>query len=91
MTNIKEALEDFFNNTTVHGFQYLSSNYHICKKLFWIIWICLGIYGSSTFVLQTIKDSYENPVMTSTEYKSISKYPFPAVTIDSGKIIVKRN
>ena len=94
MAKLKDSLEEFFNRTSVHGFQYLSFDFNFCQKFFWVVFITLGFLGAGILVQQTIQDSYDNPVLTTIGSNSITKYPFPAITVDSGrefsKIILRK-
>ena len=88
MTRLKDYFDDFLNKTSVHGFQYLSFNFNLCEKLFWFIFILLGFLGAGFMVHQTLEDSYKNPIQTTVDTVSITEYPFPAITVDSGTVCV---
>ena len=85
MAKLKNSIEEFLTETSVHGFKYLSHNFNICEKILWTIFIAFGFLGAGTLVYQTVQDAYDNPVLTTISSKSITEYPFPAITVDSGK------
>ena len=82
---MRESINEFLNETSVHGFKYLTYKNKFREKLFWTTCIVIGITGATGFVYQMIIDSYENPVLTTIDSKAVSEYPFPAITIDAGK------
>lgn len=85
MAKFKDSIEEFLTETSVHGFKYLSVNFNKFVKLFWFVFISLGFAGAGILVYQTLQDAYDNPVLTTTDTTSITEYPFPAITVDSGK------
>ena len=85
MRKLRDAVNEFFTETSVHGLKYLSFGYNLCEKFLWALFVSLGIFGAGSLVYQTIQDSYNHPILTTMDSVPITEYPFPAITVDSGR------
>ena len=77
----------YLRETTVHGFRYVAEGKNFFERLFWIGFISAGFILSAYMLTQSIKESYDNPILTTIDTTSVKNVPFPAVTVDAGKIL----
>lgn len=78
-----EVMEDFSNNSTIHGIKYMGDRKgHWAERLWWLIAFLLSIYGCSRLIMHIWQRWDRNPVIVSFAEKSTAIYqiPFPAVT-----------
>ncbi|XP_022910283.2 pickpocket protein 28-like [Onthophagus taurus] len=81
---MKTYFQEYCDNTSIHGFKYLSENKRSWIEKFWwfiTITICMGLCGYLT--LKTYHKWRSTPVIVSfaTKQTPIFEIPFPAVTI----------
>ena len=76
-----EDLKEFLESTTIHGLTYIATAKSIFSKFFWIIIMVLS-FVTSIILIESLFSSWSaNPVSTTVETKSISKSPFPRVSV----------
>ena len=76
-----EDLKEFLESTTIHGLTYIATAKSIVSKFFWIIIMVLS-FVTSIILIESLFSSWSaNPVSTTVETKSISKSPFPRVSV----------
>ena len=83
--NVKDTLVNFCENTSVHGFQYLTSGKNFPEKFFWFL-IILTCITLSTIVLNgAFNDWAENPTTSTSDSFSfpIREVQFPTITVCS--------
>lgn len=56
------------------------------EKLFWVTAILLGFSFNVYMIMQSVRENYDNPILTTVDTKSVKEVPFPAITVDSGVI-----
>ena len=83
IVSLSSNVKEYFNETTVHGFQYVVTGRNRCEKIFWIVLIVTGFILSGTITYNSISSWRETPLQTTIEKvsKPIQHFPFPAVTI----------
>ena len=86
MKRIRDRADDYFSKTSAHGFQFLTRDNLWIESIFWIICLAVSGYFVTNLIQETLDDAYNHPVLTTIETVPISNNPFPAVTIDSGKL-----
>ena len=78
---VKKALDDFANDTTLHGLRYIANSSHILLKLCWLV---ISITFSVLFIIQTlavINDYRAYPYSTKIDLISRPSLNFPSVTV----------
>ena len=78
---VRKALDDFANNTTLHGLQYIANSSHILLKL---CWLAISITFFVLFIIQAlaiINDYRTYPYSTKIDLISRPSLNFPAVTV----------
>nr|CAI5824716.1 unnamed protein product [Callosobruchus analis] len=76
-------LKEYCQNTSIHGFKYLSEKRSLCERYLWLLLISLSI-AACGFLINRIYIKYiTSPVIVSFATKESPLYavPFPAVTI----------
>ena len=83
MTDKISIAKEYFEETTVHGFQYVVTGRNRSEKIFWIILIGTGFMFSGIIIYNSILSWNNIPLQTTIEKvsKPIQHFPFPAVTI----------
>ena len=83
MESLKSNVKEYFNETTVHGFQYVVNGRNWCEKSFWIILIVTGFMFSGIMIDNSISSWRNAPVQTTIEKvsKPIQNFLFPGITI----------
>ena len=81
--NVREDITAYFNETTVHGFQYVVGGRDIIERLFWISLIISGFTLSSIFIRNALKSWSDIPLQTTIDKVSfpVEKLDFPAITV----------
>ena len=90
-TSLQDAVKSNFctylRETTVHGFRYVADGKNCFERLFWIGFISAGFIGSGYMLIQSMNESYCNPILTTIDTTSVKNVPFPAITVDAGKML----
>ena len=83
LNNLKRDLYEYFNETTVHGFQYIVTGRNWLERLFWASLIVCGFILSSMLFYQALLDWSRAPLQTTIEKVSmpIEELDYPAVTV----------
>ena len=87
LKDVATNLNSYLQETTIHGFRYLSDYKNTFEFLFWILSIAAGFYVTAYMVLQSVNENYENPILTTVDTTSVKHVPFPAITVDAGGIL----
>ena len=78
-----ESLQEFCDESSIHGFQYLAPSRGFVRRIVWILLLVLA-FTLASLVVKSLLDNWEsNPVaitIDTTEY-SVTEIPFPAVTV----------
>ena len=65
MEDFKVQLNQYLKETTVHGFRYLIEGRNICEIAVWVIVIAFCFTMASFGIYTSLRDSYDNPILTS--------------------------
>ena len=78
-------LNNFFSVTTIHGFSYINSSHSKLTRVLWLL-ILIGAFSVAWLFLSELISGYQTKyVSTTVETRSITEFPFPAVTFYSGR------
>ena len=80
----RRVFEEFSNNVTLHGFRFIfDSQYHICRRLIWLILICSAIVFAVFLFYEIVIEfsEFKSVTAVSTEYDLSDQIDFPTVTI----------
>ncbi|CAH1104796.1 unnamed protein product [Psylliodes chrysocephalus] len=84
-TNAKFYFREYCQNTSIHGFKYLSDNQKRlhCERIWWIFSIFISLSLCITLIMQIYSKWENSPVIVSfaTKETPIWQIPFPVVTI----------
>ena len=83
---IKNSVSDYFESTTIHGFSYLRVSHNLFERLAWILIIGTCFTLAGMLIQQSIHEANENPIITTFDTVHVRNVPFPAITVDSGKL-----
>ncbi len=86
------------HKSTVHGFQYLApfnktdeqvtiSNGSLYQRFFWLCTITVAFGFSGYILYHSYKEANDSPIITTVDSVPIQKVPFPAVTINAGRVL----
>ena len=75
-----ETIKNFFESSTVHGLNYISTTKKYVR-LFWIIVVISGFTGAGVLIYFSFQDWNDNPIKTTIETLPISKITYPKVTV----------
>lgn len=84
---VKSNFCTYLRETTVHGVRYVAEGKNFFERLFWIGFITAGFISSGYMLTQSMNESYYNPILTTIDTTSVKNVPFPAVTVDAGRIL----
>ena len=76
-----DGLKGYFENTTVHGFQYIVASKRKAAKLFWIASIVLAFSFCSVLLLRSLQEARDNPILTINEEIDLKDMPLPAFSL----------
>ena len=77
---IMKLLKEFFENSTIHGLQYVSSTRHFAR-VFWILTVVTGFLMAALIINSSFESWNKNPVSTLLETLPIDEISFPKVTV----------
>ena len=79
-----QGIKDYLDHTTIHGFKYILSGETF---LIWVLSI-LAAFASTLFLSYSyISDAIHDPITTLLSTVDVREVPFPAVTVDAGKVV----
>ena len=80
---MQQAMEEYFETTTLHGFSYLQRKYSSCARIFWSITVIAGFSLAFFFLYGQFFDWSENQTLTTLESIAtpIQHVQFPTVTV----------
>ncbi|KAG5673243.1 hypothetical protein PVAND_003306 [Polypedilum vanderplanki] len=75
-------MEKFFENSTIHGFKYLSKKFHWVERIFWFISLFLSLVLTIVLITKLVEKIKSIPVIVeiSDEQVHVSEIDFPAIT-----------
>ena len=76
-------MEQYFETTTVHGFQYIHRRHSLSTRIFWVCVILGGFMIACVFLKDSVKDWKQEKTITTLESIAtpIQKVQFPTVTV----------
>lgn len=77
---MQAVIKEFFENTTIHGLSYLSTEHHF-SKLFWALVVASAIAFEAFLINSSFLDWENDPVGTTIITLPISQIDFPKVTV----------
>nr|CAH7742091.1 unnamed protein product [Callosobruchus chinensis] len=79
----RNYLKEYCQNTSIHGFKYLSDKRSLCERYLWLLLISLSIAACGFLISRIYYKYITSPVIVSFATKESPLYavPFPAVTI----------
>ena len=78
-----EILNEYLENSMIHGLSYISSSKSKTVKLAWAVFVALG-FGCAAFIIQSsFSDWSDSPVSTTVTPKPVADFPFPDVAVCS--------
>ena len=77
---MQAVIKEFFENTTIHGLSYLSTEHHF-SKLFWALVVASAIVFEAFLINSSFLDWENDPVGTTIITLPISQIDFPKVTV----------
>ena len=77
-------LNSFAEETSIHGFTYLSHPHHLCSKLSWTALLAAAFSLAIVMIGQNFRDTAAHPLSTTLDTVSVTQVPFPAITIHPG-------
>ena len=72
---------NYFRNTTIHGFRYISETTNPLLKLVWVLSVSAAFALCLSMILANLKEAQLNPTMTITEEVGLDSFPIPAISI----------
>ena len=73
LNDFKLGFHQYLRETTVHGFRYLIDGRNVCETVVWIIVIAICFTLTFTGIYTSIRDSYNDPILTSVQTTQIQK------------------
>ena len=84
---LSNNIKAFLSETSAHGFHYLVNNRNIFERIFWAVIITTGFALAAYINTEALNEARSNPIITTIDTGSVRDVPFPAVTINAGKIL----
>lgn len=80
---LKEDLEGYFTETTVHGFRYIVEGRNVFEKVVWALFIIAGFICCGVVVFNAYQNWESHPVETTIEAVGVpvQELPFPTITV----------
>lgn len=76
-----DVINQFLENTTIHGLSYIANGKSIIVKVIWFIFVSIA-FGCSFYLIHSSYSDWESaPVATTITTHPISNVPFPKVTV----------
>jgi hypothetical protein len=78
---LRDEVRIYLEETTIHGFRYLSQGRNWLEKFVWFV-VIVGSFSLSTYLIAVnIQEHYVDPMLTTIDTTSVKNVPFPAITI----------
>ena len=79
----KKNLEDYFSETTVHGFRYIVDGRNLLERLIWVAVIGVGFFCCISLVRDAFSYWETHPVETTIDQVGVpvQELPFPTITV----------
>lgn len=84
---LREYLNSYFDNTTVHGFKYILIGDTLAERVGWVATVILAFTGAFVLIDSYVSEVRTNPITMTLSKIPVSEVPFPAVTVDSGQVL----
>ncbi len=91
---LRETLESYAGQSTLHGVSYLASSASgsclkagLAQRLFWVLSIAAAYGLAMCLIALSFRETRDFPLVTDAEIVRASQVPVPAVTIDAGDIL----
>ena len=72
LKRIKNEIQSYLSETTVHGLRYVVEGQNVCERLFWTLMFLLGFTLAIISNYNFLKNYEMNPVQTTVETVSVS-------------------
>ena len=82
---ILSGLNNFAEETSIHGFAYLTRARVVPTRVIWTVLLLLAFSVATYMIVQNIEDADSHPLITTIDTISVTKVPFPAITIHPGE------
>ena len=83
--SVLTELNRFAEETSIHGFTYLSRSHHLRSKIIWTAFLAVAFSSAAIMIGQNFEDTASHPLSTTLDTVSVTQVPFPAITIHPGK------
>ena len=87
LNSLRDHLNSYFDNTTVHGFKYILTGDSTLERLAWVATVVLAFTGAFILIDSYVREVVNNPITMSLSKIPVSEVAFPAVTVDSGQVV----
>ena len=84
-TIISQFISSYFEQTTVHGFKYVVTGASKGERFAWMVFVAFAFLAAFLMIGTYTYEAISNPITISLSTIPVTKVPFPAVTVDSGK------
>ena len=81
---VLREVNSFSEETSIHGFSYLSKHRHWLTKIIWSALLGTALTLAVLMIQQNFIDAENHPLSTTLDTISVTDVPFPAVTIFPG-------
>lgn len=76
-----EGIKSYFENTSIHGFQYVIGSKNYVAKVFWAASICLAFFYCSTVVRKAFEEAEQYPTFAYMDEVEIDELKSPAISV----------
>ena len=76
-----EIVQDFLENSTIHGLSHISTSRHLAVKFLWACTVLASFTISIVLINNAVNSWKKSPVITFIETNNISDLEFPNVTV----------
>lgn len=77
-----KVIKSYLEETTIHGFRYVGEAGSIAKRLTWSVLITISFTLAARLIAANLRDTSENPFVTSVTTVPVHEVPFPAVSVE---------
>ncbi len=74
-------LRSYFQETSIHGFHYVGEAGSLHKRLIWATLIIISFTMAALLMRSNLRDTKENPFVTSITTVPVQEVPYPAVSV----------
>ncbi len=80
------SFKEYLQNSTLHGFKYVAEGRGFLERLAWVGLIATAFLAASLITVTTMRETSDNPFMTTMEQMPVGEVPFPAVSLEHSQI-----